>query len=77
MTKDYKILIDALRCIASEDPECKADCPYRFREEIKPDFPWPADETENGIGYWVSCDCDRIVMDAAEAVESLCRGAVS
>lgn len=77
MTKDYKILIDALRCSASVGCKCKADCPYRVREETTPDIPVPADETENGIGYWVSCDCDQIALDAAEAIESLCRGVLS
>lgn len=64
-------LIEALRCSNYANSDCKEDCPYRLLEEIKPDFPVPADVTVNGVGYWVSCDCDRMVLDAADMLESL------
>ena len=72
--KDYKVLVEALRCSASGKSKCKEDCPYRVMEEIKPDFPMKPDVTVDGIWYRVSCDCDRIAMDAAWAIEKLCEG---
>lgn len=69
---DYKKLIAALRCSASvSNGRCDENCPYRTLEEMKPDFPIKADVTINGIGYWESCDCDRMILDAADAVEQL------
>ena len=68
---DYKELISAIRCSATSYSGCTADCPYRLLEEIKPDFPMPADVVVDGVGYWVSCDCDKMSLDAADAIEHL------
>lgn len=68
---DYKELVSALRCSAGTGGKCKEDCPYRLMEEIKPDFPVPADVTIDGVGYWISCDCDRMAIDATAAIEQL------
>lgn len=69
---DYKELITALKCSTKvREGKCDENCPYRTLEEVKLDFPLPADVTINGIGYWESCDCDRMVLDAADAIEQL------
>lgn len=70
---DREILIKALRCSATVKPKdwnC-AECPYRTLEEVDDRIPCPPDVEENGKKYWESCDCDRIVLDAAELLENM------
>lgn len=66
---DRKALIEALKCsIKIPGEKCRDDCPYLVREEIKPDFPMPPDAVIDGIGYWDSCDTNRMTMDCIEAL---------
>lgn len=70
-------LIEALRCSAGPMSDCKPDCPYRMREKIDPKFLFTADETdENGVGYLLRCDVDRLVLDAAAELERLTKNAI-
>lgn len=68
MTEQDRTLIRALRCSANVPPEdevCKR-CAYGIVEEWK-----LGDGTEQEI---VSCDTDRIVVDAADRLEELTGG---
>lgn len=66
---DRKILIEALKCtISVPTQKCRDDCPYLVRDEIKPDFPLPPDVVIDGIGYWDSCDTDRMTRDCIEVL---------
>ena len=68
MTEQDKALIRALRCSANVPPEdegCK-QCEYGIIEMWK-----LGDGTEHEI---VSCDKDRIVVDAADRLEELTGG---
>lgn len=65
-------LIESLKCsITPGGCKCRNDCRYIVREVINPEFNIPADEIVDGIGYWVSCDCDRMVEDAIEELTYL------
>ena len=70
---DINTLIKALRCSASPYTDNKncTECQYRLQEEVKDDLPVPYDAEIDGKKYWISCDCDRIVLDAAEMLEKL------
>lgn len=75
---ETKELVKALRCSAQvmdEIDRCK-QCPYSAIEEITPDIEAmvPSDFEENGKKYFVSCDCDRMVSDAADLIEKLTEG---
>lgn len=63
-------LIKALRC--SADPtiahECMS-CKYKVVEEVNKEIPVEPDLIIDGEAYWVSCDCDRIVLEAADQLE--------
>lgn len=74
-SETMKELITALRCTLSE---CDHEhCRYAVLEKTKPDFPVPADFTdEHGVGWWISCDVDRISREAADALEKLTEGKV-
>lgn len=75
--KELKQIIDALRCSAdcthNHSMDCNT-CKYKFLEEVKSNIPVPANHVENGVEYWLSCDCDRIALDAADAIEQLMKG---
>lgn len=74
---DTKTLIKALRCSGtpynSRAMKCE-DCPYRLLEEVDEKIPVRHDIEIDGKKYWESCDCDRIVMDAAYMLEKLTTG---
>lgn len=70
---DIYDLIDALRCSASELPErndCK-NCKYRLLEKLDEEFPMQPDVYIDGVGYWQSCDVERIAFDATDALYDL------
>ena len=67
-------LIRALRCSATgreKDFTCQKDCPYLTLNEVSKGSLYPPDITIDGIGYWQSCNIDRVALDAAEALEKL------
>lgn len=65
---DRQKLIDALRCSATPGGGYRrcADCPYCLMEQVDPVLKIPADLILDGIPYRVTCDIDRMAMDAAE-----------
>lgn len=66
-------IIKALRCSASpitERPNCEG-CRYRVLDEVDPRFNCAPDVEIDGIMYWEGCDCDKICMDAADALERM------
>lgn len=70
---NVKALVEALRCSGSvlTDKEKCHKCEYCCRDEVDPKIPVPADYEDDGKLYWESCDCDRMVLDAAELIEQL------
>ena len=68
-------LIRALRCSVdapSNGFECTEDCPYRKLYELEQDnLIYPPDVIIDGIDYYISCDYDRMKLDAADALEKL------
>lgn len=56
-------IIKALRCSATVGSKCQEGCPYRIKIEITA---FGDDEKK----YHTSCDCDQIVLDAAQALEN-------
>lgn len=63
-------VIFALRCSSGVGYECNLEtCPYVLKERVMPEFPFKPDITEDGVGYVISCDCDRICQDAAILLE--------
>ena len=62
-----KEIIAALRCTASVDsPEDCTQCPYVAME------PLTVERQEMfGTEVWVSCDVDRVALDAADALERM------
>lgn len=75
---ETKELVKALRCSAQvmDDVNLCRKCSYSAIEEITPDIEAmvPSDFEENGKKYFVSCDCDRMVNDAADLIEKLTEG---
>ena len=72
-TEKINELIKSLRCSAStynNKIDCKG-CAYRYLEEVNDKIPCPQDVEVNGVKYWVSCDCDRMVLDAANILEKV------
>ena len=67
---EKSVIIEALRCTTKVGVKCRTDCPYRMREQINPEIGIPAEEVIDGVGYWISCDCDMIALDAADALEA-------
>ena len=59
-------IIRALRCSAtySEAVDCTG-CPYLLEETLTEDVAQIV-----GDKLWMSCDCDRMAMDAAEMLEA-------
>lgn len=64
-------VITALRCSAHPYPASCEGCSYRVLEEVDERIPLPANVEQDGKKYWESCDCDQIVLDAAELLEQL------
>ena len=66
-------LIRALRCstnTALSDFVCPEDCPYRKLNEMGQDsLIYPPDVIIDGTAYYISCDYDRMKLDAADALE--------
>lgn len=61
-------LIEKLRCTSTPPAEghsCSG-CAYAVTEEVPEG--WPSEFSEE---VWISCDCDRIVLEAADRVEEL------
>lgn len=66
---DRKALIEALKCtISTTAKKCRSDCPYLFREGIEQGFLVQPDEVIDRIGYWDSCDTDRMTRDCIEVL---------
>lgn len=59
MSADINTLIKALRCSGSPKSGDCMNCEYRLLEE------------KDGKQYWLSCDCDRIVLEAADVMEEM------
>ena len=74
---DIDTLIKALRCssmpYSDKTMDC-ADCPYRLLSEVDEKLPIPYDVEIDGKQYYESCDCDRMVVDAADMLEQLKAG---
>lgn len=66
-----KTLVEALRCSASTERKECIECPYRIMEEIEDEIPYLPDLEEDGKQYWITCDCDRMALDAANELERL------
>lgn len=69
----YEELIKALRCGSSPMNEnghdCK-NCKYACKEEVDTNIPVPPDHvTEDGKAFWISCDGDRMMQEAADLLE--------
>ena len=63
-------IVRALRCSSSADmPHTCEGCAYRVLEEVKEDMCVPHDVEIGRVKYWESCACNRIAMDAADALE--------
>ena len=63
-------VIFALRCSSSVKSECDHEtCPNVLKERVTQDLPIKPDITEDGVGYLIYCDCDRICQDAALLLE--------
>lgn len=62
-----KELIQDLRCSGSPAPHCQETCPFFTWEDV------PADLSKSfgGAEIFGSCDCDGIVMRAADRMEAL------
>lgn len=74
MEIDRKALVKALRCSAAvhNEEKCK-ECGYCIAEEIPEDmrdYLKPTYE-EGGVPYFISCDCDRMALEAADLIEEL------
>lgn len=71
MSADINTLIKALRCSASPGHGDCMNCEYRLLEEVEPKIPVKSDIEMYGKQYWLSCDCDRIVLEAADVIEEM------
>lgn len=70
-------IVKALRCSASvprAERSCEG-CKYRVLDEYDGKFPCPPDIEIDGKKYYEGCDCDQIVMDAADMIEELQKAA--
>lgn len=71
MTAETKELIKALRCSATPGANHNCEvCKYGLFEEYDEKLPVPFDIEINGVKYYKSCDCDRMVLDAADLIEN-------
>ena len=69
-TKMDTTIINALRCSAApwrKGATCN-DCPYRLLDPMEDELKY-ADVVIDGVGYYESCDVDKIALDAADALE--------
>jgi len=66
-------IVEALRCsVAVCEHDC-VNCQYNSKERLS-NYPKlaariPADTVIDGVAYWVSCDVDRIALEAADELE--------
>lgn len=69
-------LITALRCSSMTGQDCVncVSCEYKLLEELPGDCPSDHDVVINGKRYWISCDLDRIVNEAADRLEEIYYG---
>lgn len=72
-TKNIDEVIIALRCSASSNHSNCEGCNYRVFEEIEQyeGLNVKPNATIDGIAGFESCDCDQIVLDAAQLLEQL------
>ena len=68
---EYEEIVKALRCSASPKHSDCSNCKYRYLEEVSDKIPCSPDCEIDGVQYWESCDCDRMVLDAADVIDRL------
>jgi len=71
-------IIEALRCSVSAGNHDCVNCPWSAKERLD-DFPElkskiPHDAIIDGVAYWISCDVERIALEAADELERLTDG---
>lgn len=71
MSADINTLIKALRCSGSPESGDCMNCEYRLLEEVDPELAVKSDIEMDGKQYWLICDCDRIVLEAADVMEEM------
>lgn len=62
----YREMAAYLRCNSDNKGKCNLDCPYRLKEAIGLDSSLPVDVTIDGVGYCLSCNCDRMLEDVVK-----------
>lgn len=68
--KSISQVIKALKCTTAPGGKCTDDnCPYRTLDEVG-DY-LPEDVIIDGKKYWEGCDCEKIVIDAADLLEKI------
>ncbi len=72
--KTLNEIIKALRCSGTPRPKYDCDnCPYRRLEKVQDGIPIEEDVIIDGEKYWEGCDCEKIVIDAANLLEKIQR----
>ncbi len=70
--KTINEIIKALRCTGTPRPKYDCEnCPYRELNEVSDDIPIKEDVIIDGKKYWEGCDCEKIVIDAANLLEKI------
>ena len=70
--KTLNEIIKALRCSGTPRPKYDCDnCPYRRLEKVPDGIPIEEDVIIDGEKYWEGCDCEKIVIDAANLLEKI------
>ncbi len=70
--KTINEIIKALRCTGTPRPKYDCNnCPYRELNEVSDDIPIKEDVIIDGKKYWEGCDCEKIVIDAANLLEKI------
>ena len=70
--KTINEIIKALRCTGTPRPKYDCNnCPYRELNEVSDDIPIKEDVIIDGEKYWEGCDCEKIVIDAANLLEKI------
>lgn len=70
--KTINEIIKALRCSGTPRPKYDCDnCPYRRLEKVQDGIPIEEDVIIDGEKYWEGCDCEKIVIDAANLLEKI------
>lgn len=65
-------IVKALRCTGTPRPKYDCDnCPYRRLEKVPDGIPIEEDVIIDGEKYWEGCDCEKIVIDAANLLEKI------